>query len=236
MVELLVDGWRPRRCVVWFVVAGPRVGLVSDAVEVVGGRGLVQVSECQGQPFASVVETTFVQPSLEDATPRFASGELDVHFSLEMEQHIFEDIKKADDPIALATFWSYAKYNPRYMKRVSEEINLMLGEKLRSIRDMGSILQYKEFWYVIIFNKCPYISKGLQYRYDGLIRNMLNSKGESSSQKTIRLIAGFMLDPNEPKSFISWNVYGAKMLQEITFRTHRKTIFRKGNSSIVASL
>ena len=165
-----------------------------------------------------------------------ASGELDVHFSLEMEQHIFEDIKKADDPIALATFWSYAKYNPRYMKRVSEEINLMLGEKLRSIRDMGSILQYKEFWYVIIFNKCPYISKGLQYRYDGLIRNMLNSKGESSSQKTIRLIAGFMLDPNEPKSFISWNVYGAKMLQEITFRTHRKTIFRKGNSSIVASL
>lgn len=162
--------------------------------------------------------------------------ELDIHFSLKAEQTIFNEIKRADDPIALATFWSYAKYNRRYMDTLSEEINGILGEKLRAIRSKNNELQYREFWYTIIFNKSPYISEDVQQRYTSILRGMVARTSDNPSDQSIKLIAMFMLDPNEPNSFISWNVKGAKMLQEITYRTHRKTIFRRGGSTIIASL
>jgi len=162
--------------------------------------------------------------------------ELDVHFSLQAEEAIFNEIKAADDPVALATFWSYAKYNERYMSKVSKEINNLLGEKLRAIRSKNNELQYREFWYTIIFNKCPYIDENVRQRYVNMLRGMLERTSANPSDQSIRLIATFMLDPSEPNTFISWNVRGAKMLQEITYRTHRKTIFRRGNYTVIASL
>lgn len=165
-----------------------------------------------------------------------ALDELDVQFSPEIEGKVLADIKDADDPIALATFWSYCKYNQRYMDKVSSEINKILGEKFRAIQQVGDELQYREFWYILIFNKCPYIHPDIQQRYGSMLRKMVREATPHTSDQTIKLLAEFMLDKNEPNGFVSWNVKGARMLEEITYRTHNKTVFQHSASGIVASL
>lgn len=164
-----------------------------------------------------------------------AFDELDVHFSLKIEEKLLSLIKTADDPIALATYLYYSKYNTKLMNRVSAEVSSLLDEKYNSIQEKRKELLYREFWYILIFNKCPYIDPSLQYKLNGMIKRMLKDVN-GNADKTIKIIADYMLDPTEDYSFISWNVKGARMLEEITYRTQNKTIFRRGASSFLTSL
>jgi len=164
-----------------------------------------------------------------------AFDELDVHFSLKIEEKLLSLIKAADDPIALATYLYYSKYNTKLMSRVSTEVNSLLDEKYNSIQEKRKELLYREFWYILIFNKCPYIDTSLQQKLNGMIKRMLKDVN-GNADKTIKMIADYMLDPTEDYSFISWNVKGARMLEEITYRTQNKTIFRRGASSFLTSL
>lgn len=164
-----------------------------------------------------------------------AFDELDVHFSLKFEEKLFSTIKAADDPIALATFLYYSKYNAKLLAQVSEEINKILDEKYNSIQEEGKELLYKEFWYVLIFNKCPYIDKAIQEKFNGMLKRM-SKKVNGNADRAIKLISEYMIDPDEDSSFISWNIKGARMLEEITYRTQNKTIFRKGTSGLLTSL
>lgn len=164
-----------------------------------------------------------------------AFDELDVHFSLKFEEKLLSLIKAADDPIALATYLYYSKYNTKLMSRVSAEVNSLLDEKYNSIQEKRKELLYREFWYILIFNKCPYIDTSLQHKLNGMIKRMAKDVN-GNADKTIKMIADYMLDSNEDYSFISWNVKGARMLEEITYRTQNKTIFRRGASSFLTSL
>lgn len=164
-----------------------------------------------------------------------AFDELDIHFSLKIEEKLLSLIKTADDPIALATYLYYSKYNTKLMNRVSAEVSSLLDEKYNSIQEKRKELLYREFWYILIFNKCPYIDTSLQHKLNGMIKRMLKDVN-GNADKTIKMIADYMLDPTEDYSFISWNVKGARMLEEITYRTQNKTIFRRGASSFLTSL
>lgn len=161
--------------------------------------------------------------------------ELGIHFSLEFEEKLFASIKTADDPIALATFLYYSKYNSKLMDQVSREVGAILDEKYNSIQDDGKELLYREFWYVLIFNKCPYIGQDTQNRFNGMLKKMTKPTSSHAGQ-AMKMIAEYMLDKNEDYSFISWNAKGARMLEEITYRTQNKTIFRKGAPGFLTSL
>lgn len=165
-----------------------------------------------------------------------AFDELDVHFSLQFEERIFEHIKAADDPVALATYLSYCKYNSKLMQQVSTEVNNILAEKYSSVRKERNEMQYREFWYLLIFNKCPYINENIQAKYNSTLKKMVSQAKPTPADQTIKLIAEFLLDKNEQNSFISWNIKGARMLEEITYRTHNKTVFNKDISTFVVSL
>lgn len=164
-----------------------------------------------------------------------AFDELEVHFSLKFEEGLFSSIKSADDPIALATFLYYSKYNAKLMNQVTAEVNTLLDEKYNSIQEVGKELLYKEFWYILIFNKCPYIDKTVQDKFNGMLKRMLKDVN-GNADAVIKIIAEYMLDNKEDNSFISWNVKGARMLEEITYRTQNKTIFRKNISGFLTSL
>lgn len=65
---------------------------------------------------------------------------------------------------------------------------------------------------------------------------MVREVTPNASDQTIKLLAEFMLDKSEPNGFVSWNTKGARMLEEITYRTHNKTVFQHSTSGIIASL
>lgn len=164
-----------------------------------------------------------------------AFSELDIHFSLEFEEKLFSNIKNADDPIALATFMYYSTYNDKLRIKISAKIDDLLIKKIRSIQQPKEELLYKEFWYVLIFNKCPYINPDTQVAINAILKRIAKNP-KSTADRSVKLIVDFMLESTETNSFISWNTKGARMLEEITYRTHNKTIFRKGTSSFLTSL
>ena len=88
---------------------------------------------------------------------------------------------------------------------------------------------------MLIFNKCPYINCDNQKKIDEILRKIANN-GSGSADKSVRLLVDFMLDKNEKYGFITWNTNGARMMQEITYRTNNKTVFKKRSSDLLASL
>lgn len=164
-----------------------------------------------------------------------ALEELDLHFSLEFEELLLDKITKADDPIALATFLYYSRYDDSFLKSVSDITNKIVAQKINSIQQSNKELLYAEYWYVLIFNKCPYVNNTNSDRIVSILRKMQrNVKG--NSDMSIKMIADFMLDPNLNYSFISWHTKGARMIEEITYRTQNKTIFSSNSSEYLASL
>lgn len=164
-----------------------------------------------------------------------AFSELGVYFSSETEELVFKQALAADDPIALATIIAYGKYDDELSDFFIKTLNKTLEEKLDAIRDFKEIPMYREFWYVLIFNKCPYIDDRIQDRYNGLIKKMIKAGSLNSVDRSTNLLAEFLLSPDRKYSFIAWNAKGARMLQEITYRTNNKTVFRKGVSGIEVS-
>jgi len=165
-----------------------------------------------------------------------ALKELKVYFTLESEEKLLAQILDYDDPIALATYLNYSTYNIRLLKKVSDQVNVLLQQKYDALHSRKDEMLHKEFWYILIFNKSPYIEKKIQDQYSALLRKLLIKSGSTTSGRTAALILRFMLDKTEPYSFISWNAKGARMMEEITYRTHNKTIFKRGASGLLVSL
>lgn len=164
-----------------------------------------------------------------------ALEELDLHFSLEFEELLLDKITKADDPIALATLLYYSRYDDSFLKTVSVITNKIVAQKINSVQQNNKELLYAEYWYVLIFNKCPYINSSNSDKITSILRKMQrNVKG--NSDMSVKMIADFMLDPNFNYSFISWHTKGARMIEEITYRTQNKTIFSSNSSEYLASL
>lgn len=164
-----------------------------------------------------------------------AFNELGLRFSLEFEELLLNKILAADDPIALATFLYYSRYDKSFLEQVLIQVDKIISQKCMSIQQSNKELLYGEFWYVLIFNKCPYISVSNKEKINSLIRKMQRDV-KGSSDMAIKMIADFMLDSSQPYSFISWNTKGARMIEEITYRTQNKTVFRSSPSEYLASL
>lgn len=165
-----------------------------------------------------------------------AFSELKVNFRVSVEDKLLANIIKADDPIALATYLYYSKYNDELFSATKASINKILKEKMNNIINYRDAFLYREIWYILIFNKCPYIDPLIQKDFDRLLKKIALSATPGSAGKAIKLTTKFMLDKKERHSFIVWNKSGAKMLQEITFRTAHRTVFRNRSGRLMASL
>lgn len=92
----------------------------------------------------------------------------------------------------------------------------------------------REFWYVLIFHNCPYLSNEVQDIIDKIIQKLQPfSLKTNPSDKAIYIIYNFLqiknsqgTKPNE--SFFNWS--GEKDIgSKITYRTYQRTVFKKYN-------
>ncbi len=162
------------------------------------------------------------------------------------EKSLEKILNEKDDPILWASYLLYAEYDSNYFSRIKIIVNDKLNENIRSILIPGSAYMYREFWWVLIFNKAKYTSKrGVNHQYisdnnQNLINNLLDemkTSDGSNSSKIPDLIIEFMQTKNHENDtsfdkniFFNWNMDDDDYLSRLTFKTKERTYFMNGNS------
>ena len=112
-------------------------------------------------------------------------------------------------------------------------MNNILNKKLNYLNNKNEILLLREFWYIIIFNKCPYVSEENKKLIEEILKIILK---KNSKNRNIKLFVDFMLDKNQRYCFFSWRKKGIKFMQEITYRTSSRTVFKRKGLPLLTSI
>lgn len=139
---------------------------------------------------------------------------------------LIERLRKKADPILWASYLIYAKYSKKYFKEILFEIEDRIKENIEAIRSKENIYTYREFWWIIVFNKSPYLSSTIQSLVDRIINDLQTN---TSNNKRAGDICGNLfvefLKTNQ-KQFFEWNIHEKDFLRQITFKTYERSIFK----------
>ena len=148
------------------------------------------------------------------------------------EESIVVKLKEKDDPILWATYLIYSQYNNNYFNNIKLCIENILQERIDSIRVKKAIYEYREFWWILIFNKCPFISNSLQYNIDDTISSLQVPTHVECIKILISIFKEYL--QNNPKQFFDWDIDSNDFLRTLTFKTHEKSIFKNYKENVIS--
>lgn len=140
------------------------------------------------------------------------------------EEKIVEKLTAKDDPILWASFLLYSQYSPKYYEDIRNRIGELLIERIDAIVNKDTIYTYREFWWVLIFNKSPHLTSAEQTKIDSIIPSI--STGGTSDPGVIlgNIFVEFLR--NSSKQFFEWDITRTDFLRTITFKTRQRSIFK----------
>lgn len=141
------------------------------------------------------------------------------------ETIIFNNIKKENNPILLAHYLIYSQYNENYNKTIKEEIENIIKANISKIIDSEIMLQ-KEFWYVLIFYNCPYLSEEITNLLNSKIDKIKPTQDKSFCDRTILLLHKY-LSIKQLNGFFYWGYYKFNTSRQLTYRTYQRTMFKQ---------
>jgi hypothetical protein len=153
-------------------------------------------------------------------------GQAKTEIPFKQETIILESLRKKDDPILWASYLIYAKYNSKYFSEIQDEICGIIKERMDAIICKESTYTYREFWWLIVFNKSPYIGITEQTIFDGIANDL---KVSANPNKTAGELCGDLFIDflrNSPIQFFEWDIENRDFLRDITFKTYERTIFK----------
>ena len=100
--------------------------------------------------------------------------------------------------------------------------------KYRAIRAKENVYTYREFWWIIVFNKSPYITSSTQ----GLITNIINNlqTNESDNKRAGDICGNLFVEflKTNSKQFFEWNIderdFYDRLLLKLTKEAYLKII------------
>lgn len=171
--------------------------------------------------------------------------EYDIELDTTTECALIEKASKSNDPIIWANLLLYSQYYKPFFRELLGKIEAVVTKQLSKISDKDPLMQ-EEFWYVLIFHNCPYISVELRTKMSSLIQDIRRraaNKNSNPSNRVIQLICDFLerssSSGNKPEeSLFNWK--GVKNFSaQITYRTYQRTVFkryRKNTYGLYASI
>lgn len=139
---------------------------------------------------------------------------------------LLEEMRRKNDPILWASYLVYSSYSKRYLDEIFSEIDNQLRENIEAIRSKENVYTYREFWWIIVFNKSPYLSSVTQ----GLIDNVLNDLkvNTTGSRRAGDICGNLFVDflKTNQKQFFEWDMNEKDFLRQITFKTYERSIFK----------
>ena len=163
-----------------------------------------------------------------------------------VEENIIEKIRKLDNPILWGVILCYSRYYENFFKKLLEEVELVIDDKIDRISKKEAMM-YEEFWYVLIFHNCPFLSKSLKKKITQFVEDITPRAPKlpntmSPSDKVKKLLCDFLQRSNQgnkpEKSFFNWGRVRA-FDNRITYRTYQRTVFKnykKYQTGIITSL
>ena len=163
-----------------------------------------------------------------------------------VEEDVIEKIRKLDNPILWGVILCYSRYHENFFKKLLEEVELVIDDKIDRISKKEAMM-YEEFWYVLIFHNCPFLSKSLKKKITQFVEDITprapkSPNSMSPSDKVKKLLCDFLQRSNQgnkpEKSFFNWGRVRA-FDNRITYRTYQRTVFKnykKHQTGIITSL
>lgn len=150
------------------------------------------------------------------------------------EQMIVCKLREKDDPILWASYLLYSQYSTKYYKEIRDEIGGILLERIDAIIKKDSIYTYREFWWVIIFNKSPHLTIAEQSKVDDLINELKVSTATNLSAEEIcgNLFVEFV--KNNSRQFFEWDMEEKDFLRNYTFKTYERSIFKNYRENVTS--
>lgn len=150
------------------------------------------------------------------------------------EERIVKKLNEKDDPILWASYLLYVQYNKKYYNEIMAMIENILAKRINAISVPKLIFEYREFWWIIVFNKCPYLSTTSQNLIDGVVNSLpyTGTGNRCCADIALDVFVDFLRDSD--KQFFEWDMLSKDFLRTITFKTHEKSIFKNYRESIVS--
>lgn len=176
--------------------------------------------------------------------------EYNIPLNVETENTIVEKAASLNDPIIWSNLLLYSRYYDSFFETTKNKIEEIIEKEVSCISSKEPFLHI-EFWYVLIFHNCPYISTALKSKISTLIDAIKTEaqaeRARSSECKPSLVVSEIVCDflqrqssnANKPEeSFFNWK--GTRNFSEqITYRTYQRTLFkryRKNKYGLYASL
>lgn len=171
--------------------------------------------------------------------------EYSVVLDAKTEVMLIEKAEQHNDPIIWANLLLYSKYYQPFFEELKAKVNTIVSKQISRISDKQPMMQV-EFWYILVFHNCPYLSPTLQKQMSDLINSIratATKSGAYPSSVCIQLVCDFLQQQSSggkkpAESLFNWkgiNNFG----DQITYRTYQRTVFKrykKGTYGLYASL
>ncbi len=130
-----------------------------------------------------------------------------------------------DNPILWANYLIYSQHFKEYHNNICKKIEDILEHKINQMGKTERLLQ-QEFWYVLIFINCPYISAALKSTMETTVKSLISPTPRTLSAKAINLLCDFLLQKTA-NLFFCWGYYHFNASKQLTFRTYQRTLFKQ---------
>ena len=141
------------------------------------------------------------------------------------EEILEKRLSDEDNPILWANYLIYSRYHEVYNKQMLSQIEKLLKYKADQIGSKDPLVQ-KEFWYVIVFINCPYLSSVTQKVLEDILQPMVSAAETDLACKIRKIIAEFLLQ-KKSNLFFCWGYYHFSTSKQLTFRTYQRTLFKQ---------
>lgn len=173
--------------------------------------------------------------------------EYNIVLDAKTENFLIQAAEECNDPIIWANLLLYSQYYQPFFNELLKKVESIVEKQIYRISDKEPMMQV-EFWYVLIFHNCPYISAALRQKMSDLINDIksrVGSKRKKAYPSVVltQLVCDFLEQRspsgNKPEeSLFNWK--GIKnFADQITYRTYQRTVFkryRKNTYGLYASL
>ncbi len=164
--------------------------------------------------------------------------EYKINLKIDIENYWIKTANELNDPIIWANILIYSQYNRDYHNEICLKIENIIKEQISKIVYTDPMMN-AEFWYILIYHNCPFLSQQLRDDISTIIDKIKNDAVSKKSSPTticpsidvLTMLCDFLqlqsAAGNKPEnSFFNWK--GIKDFSEIiTFRTYQRTIFKR---------
>jgi hypothetical protein len=144
------------------------------------------------------------------------------------EEKVFKRIKELNNPLIYAIYLLYSKYFEPYFNDILYNIEQIIDKKINHITKGEEMLQ-EEFWYIIIFYNCPFLSNILKVKMQQIINRIRFTNPGYPNEIITNLICNY-ISSGHNNLFFTWGVHRFSVAKQIAFRTYQRSLFREFKS------